>query len=539
MVRRPHVILRRSALALALAAPLAALAQTAPPPSFSQPPLPARSQYGYDANRDALRDLEKVNEADRARMQLEGRGDAAPVSGRKPGRAAAAMPDLESILAKADADIAGRSSAAGPRLDLLTLYRKALESDPDWLAAQYENQAMQEEPNRARAALLPQVSFNGSYNDTDNKQGYLGSPPRRGIERSYDSQNYVLQLRQSIYRPQSWAQYQQSRAQLGVADAQFRKERNNLAQRSAEYYFDLLFQQERLRLAQAKRTALAAAASQAERGYEGGVYTLTDVYETRSRVDLANAEYLEAQNAVRQSRRTLESLIGAPVGEVAPIRPEQMLLDGPYPARQEDWIEQAQGTSQDVVAARFNVEVARQEIAKQRSGHLPTLDFVAQRQYAESDTTNNIGERNINTSMGVQLNIPIYAGGGVSASVRQSASRLDRAQQQLEAALRKVQLSVTQEFQTIEQGVDQIRAYEQAVVSAEESFKGTRRGVEAGTRTTVDVLNAAQQVFDSRQSLARARYGYALATVRLKAAAGNLGEMDIEGINRWLAQPGS
>jgi outer membrane protein/protease secretion system outer membrane protein len=528
--KRPGVNLRQTVLALILFGPAAAaLAQTAPPPTFQQAPLPARSQYSYGANREALRAQENGTAKAKPAVDM-----AAPASNGKGGRADGLMPDLSEILGRADADIAGET-ASGPRMDLIGIYRKALENDPDWLAAQYENQAMQEEPNRARSALLPQVSFSGTYYKTSNQQGYLGTlGARPGSKQDYDSKNYVLQLRQPVYRPQAWAQYEQSRAQVGVADAQLGKDRNELARRVAEDYFDLLYQQERLRLAEAKRSALSVTAAQAERGYSGGVYTLTDVFETRSRLDLSNAEYLETQNAVRAARRKVESLVNQPIGTLAPIQPEQMLLDGPFPARQEAWIEQAQETSQDVIGARFNVEIARQEIAKQRSGHMPTLDLIAQRQYAESDTTNNIGERNTSTSVGVQVSIPLYAGGGVSASVRQAASRLDRAQQQLEGAQRKIQLQVVQEFETIQQGIDQIRAYEQAVASAEESYKGTRRGIDAGTRTTVDLLNAAQQIFDARASLARARYGYALATVRLKAAAGNLGEFDLEGINRWL-----
>lgn len=527
--KRPGVVFRQTVLALLLCGPAAAaFAQTAPPPTFQQAPLPARSQYSYGANREALRAQENGTAQAKPVVDMAG-----PANG-KGGRADSLMPDLSQILNRADADIAGET-ATGPRMDLIGIYRKALENDPDWLAAQFENQAMQEEPNRARSALLPQISFSGTYYKTSNQQGYLGDlAARPGNKQDYDSKNYVLQLRQPVYRPQAYAQYEQSRAQLGVADAQLGKDRNELARRVSEDYFDLLYQQERLRLAEAKRSALSVTAAQAERGYTGGVYTLTDVFETRSRLDLSNAEYLETQNAVRAARRKLESLVNQPIGAVAPIQPGQMLLDGPYPARQEAWIEQAQETSQDVIGARFNVEIARQEIAKQRSGHMPTLDLVAQRQYAESDTTNNIGERNTSTSVGVQVSIPLYSGGGVSASVRQAASRLDRAQQQLEGAQRKIQLQVVQEFETIQQGIDQIRAYEQAVASAEESYKGTRRSIDAGTRTTVDLLNAAQQIFDARASLARARYGYALATVRLKAAAGNLGEFDLEGINRWL-----
>jgi outer membrane protein TolC len=93
------------------------------------------------------------------------------------------------------------------------------------------------------------------------------------------------------------------------------------------------------------------------------------------------------------------------------------------------------------------------------------------------------------------------------------------------------------QFYAITQGVDRVRALEQAVQAAEESVKSTRIGVGAGTRTVVDVLNAVQRAAESAQSLAQARYEFLASRVRLAAAAGQLDDPLFAELNRALATP--
>jgi outer membrane protein/protease secretion system outer membrane protein len=183
---------------------------------------------------------------------------------------------------------------------------------------------------------------------------------------------------------------------------------------------------------------------------------------------------------------------------------------------------------------RAQVEASRREIDKARSGHLPTLDAIAQWSISQNDTVTQTNSRFDNKTIGVQLNVPIYSGGFVSSQVRQAVADLERAQEALEADRRDLAMRVEKEFRGITEGVLRVRALEQAVRSAETSVVSSRRSFEGGARTVVDVLNAEQQRVSALHDLASARYLYMLSRIRLRSLAGEADIAAINEINAWL-----
>jgi outer membrane protein len=113
---------------------------------------------------------------------------------------------------------------------------------------------------------------------------------------------------------------------------------------------------------------------------------------------------------------------------------------------------------------------------------------------------------------------------------------VERTQQDLENTERSVAQSVRSNFLNVTSGIAQVRALEQALVSTQSQLDSTILGRDVGVRTSVDVLNAQQQVFQTRRDLQQARYSYLLNTLRLKAAAGQLGEPDVERVNQALGR---
>jgi len=219
-----------------------------------------------------------------------------------------------------------------------------------------------------------------------------------------------------------------------------------------------------------------------------------------------------------------------------PIDPQRLKLDLPEPDSVEAWISRAEEQNPELRALRANLEVARQEVMKNRAAHLPTVDLVVSRSYSDSENINTFGYVNKSNTLGIQVNIPIYSGGQVNSAVRQSLAVQERTRQQLEAARRQLEVNVSKEFNSVAQGVPKVRALEQAILSAEQALSSTRKGVQAGTRTSLDVLNAQQQAASARLDLAKARADYVMARLRLKAVTGNLLEADIEQANGWLQQ---
>jgi len=420
--------------------------------------------------------------------------------------------------------------------DLLGAYRQALENDANFLAARANTEASREALPQARAGLMPNLSFSGSRNKThtDITQNTILGP--RGSTNDYFAEGQYLTLRQPIYRPANIAQYRQAEAQVAGAELTLDKERQSLATRVAGAYFDVLAAQDQLRLFGEQKKTLLEQWQRAQAMLAKGAGTRTDSDEARARYDMVLAQEIEAANALDIAERTLGSITNRPVPAATLAKLDQRLLslDVPSPASFEAWVTLAEGSNPELAALRFGIEAANQEVQKQRSGHLPTLDFVAQKSYSASETVTIIGSQYHTDSLGVQLAIPLFAGGGVISAERQALAIVERARQQYEAGRRQMVINLRREYNNVTQGIAKVRALEEALKSAEQMVTSTEMGVKAGMRNTLDVLNAAQQRYTVQRDLGRGRYEYVMARLRLKAAAGTLDAEDLETVNRWL-----
>ena len=201
------------------------------------------------------------------------------------------------------------------------------------------------------------------------------------------------------------------------------------------------------------------------------------------------------------------------------------------------WVEQAYQSSLQVALAQQSLEIAAQEIKKADAGHYPTLDAVGSLtgDYAQSSTM-GIGSDVKALVVGVQLNVPLYQGGGISSRVREAVAGQERARQDLESARRAVALQTRQAFLGVTSGLGQIQALRQAVDSTKLQLESTKLGQEVGVRTEVDVLNAEQQLAAAQRDLAQAVYNTILNQLKLKAAVGKLAEADLADVNRLLKE---
>ena len=420
--------------------------------------------------------------------------------------------------------------------DLLGAYRQALENDANFLAARANAEATREAVPQARAGLLPNLSFSGSRtkNNTDITQNTILGPRTSHFDYIAEGQN--LTLRQPLYRRANLAQYRQAEAQVAGAELTLDKERQNLAARVAAAYFDVLAAQDQLRFAAEAKKAYYEQWQRAVAMLDKGAGTRTDRDETKARYDGVAAQEIDAANAVDLAERTLASITSRPVPAAALARLDarRLPLEAPTPASFDEWAALAENTNPELGSLRYGIEVYTQEVDKQRSGHLPTLDLIAQRSYSASESVSIIGSEYNTSLVGIQVSIPLYSGGAVMSAERQAQAGLERARQQYEAGRRQITLNLRREFNNVTVGIARVRALEEAYKSAALALGSTEMGVKAGTRNTLDVLNARQQVYGAQRDLGKARYDYVVARLRLKAAAGTLGEDDIETVNRWL-----
>ena len=427
-------------------------------------------------------------------------------------------------------------------LDFKTAYEAALQHDATILAERAAAQAAQERLPQALSQRRPSLSLSAGQNRNHLESQTANMLGQRSVsERYYDSNNAALQLRQPLYRPAILAQIKQARAQLQDADAVLDVNENDLLERVAQAYFDALLGQVQLDLASAQKTAFAAQLQSAQKGFAAGVGMRTDVDEAQARMDLAHAQVLQAQQALDLARRRLALLLGVPVAQLvqlADLDTQRFAPSAPVPTSAEQWIALAEESSPQLQALRARLRAAQAEVDKAQAGHKPTLDVVATVSRSDSDSVTSINTVYKQKYVGVQLNVPLYSGGYVSSTVRQALAEVQRMQQTLEAAQRDLSNQVYEQFSAMTEGVLRIAALEQAVRSAQQALLSSQKSLQAGARTTVDVLNAEQQLTVAQRDLAQARYGYVLAHLKLQMLAGQERMANVDAVNRWLKTQG-
>ena len=427
-------------------------------------------------------------------------------------------------------------------LDFKTAYEAALQHDATILAERAAAQAAQERLPQALSQRRPSLSLSAGQNRNHLESQTANMLGQRSVsERYYDSNNAALQLRQPLYRPAILAQIKQARAQVQDADAVLDVNENDLLERVAQAYFDALLGQVQLDLASAQKTAFAAQLQSAQKGFAAGVGMRTDVDEAQARMDLAHAQVLQAQQALDLARRRLALLLGVPVAQLvqlADLDTQRFAPSAPVPTSAEQWIALAEESSPQLQALRARLRAAQAEVDKAQAGHKPTLDVVATVSRSDSDSVTSINTVYKQKYVGVQLNVPLYSGGYVSSTVRQALAEVQRMQQTLEAAQRDLSNQVYEQFSAMTEGVLRIAALEQAVRSAQQALLSSQKSLQAGARTTVDVLNSEQQLTVAQRDLAQARYGYVLAHLKLQMLAGQERMANVDAVNRWLKTQG-
>lgn len=413
------------------------------------------------------------------------------------------------------------SLAAWP-MDLLQAYQAAQRNDTTLGASRANAEAGRERVSQARSALLPNVAINASRSKNEFETNNLTTGADLPVQK-YLSGTASLTLRQPLYRSALMAQYRQAVALVDDVNASLQRDEQDLAVRLVGAYLEVLSTGDQLTLMVAQRTFYTAQLDSARKSFAAGSGTRTDVDEVQARLDLAQANEIEARQKIDFARRQLQALVGEPVGTLAGLNVAKLELLFPQPDAVEGWIERTEQSNPEMRMAKAQLEAAEQAVEQAKAGHYPTLDGVLQWSRGDRDNINQLNSRTLTKSIGVQLSVPLYTGGYVSSSVRQALAERDRAQQSLGSVRVELGVRVHKEFRGITEGILKIRALEQAVRSADQVVLSNQKSFAAGSRTVVDILNAEQQRTVALRDLAQARYVFLLSRVSLLAL--------VEGVN--------
>ncbi len=414
--------------------------------------------------------------------------------------------------------------------DLLQYYREAQGQDAAYASAKAAYSAAQERIPQAESRNNVQANF-GASAARNNSHLDIG-----GV-RNFNTYGYTLSLAKSLYRPETDIQVEQAKLGVSQAEAVYKLAEMDLLQRVSQAYFDVLLAQDNVALSKAQETAIAEQLAQAKRNFEVGTSTIVDSQEAQARYDLAVAKEIADRNDQENRRRILAQYIGKMPDSVARLK-EQVQLPLPQPNNMEEWVGISDKQNLQLIVQRANAEIAKKEIDRLRQGYKPTVDLVGSfndsNNSSGSPLTGGTGTKN--AQVGVQLAVPLWTGGLTQSRVREALANQEKTKFDVENTRRTVAQQAQQAFLGVTSGVAQVKALEQSLSSSELALKSTKLGREVGVRTGVDVLNAQQQVFQTRRDLYAARYNVILNELRLKQASGVLSENDLGEVNKSLTE---
>src|ERR1700691_5667316 len=444
------------------------------------------------------------------------------------------------------------SASPAPAADLLAVYQRALQNDPQLREAEATRLAALEAKPQALSALLPQLSGSGIVT----REKDLGSPnttesvsapatPTELESFPFDGRvdttthRYGIDLRQNIFRWQNWVALKAADAQVAQAEADYQAAQQDLMERVAQRYFDVLAAQDDLEAQQVALTSIQRQLDQAESRYKIGLIAVTDVEEARAAHDSGAAAVIAAKRTLASNQELLREITGDAFDSLArPIEPFE--LANPDPINEDRWVEMALQQNLALVSSRLAADIARENVSAARRGHFPSLDLVGSRYKMDTNgvdtftdgtsaggTTIDQNQRTI----GLQLTFPIYSGGMVSSQVRQAVYLHRAAKERVERVARQTEHDARDSYLGVLSEISRVKALRRAVESNATSLHAPESGYEAGTRNAVDVLPSSQLWVQAQTDYARSRYDYMLNVIKLQQAAGTLSQQSLEKLN--------
>jgi outer membrane protein len=422
---------------------------------------------------------------------------------------------------------------------LQELYEAARGYDATFQAARALLDSAQYRAEQAKALNRPSVGLQVSAARTTSDTPYSST-----LNADTNSVNAGISASQSLFNRANSATIDQADKSLAVSRAEFETAEQDLIVRVAQAYFDVLAAQDTLGTTRTSKAAISEQLASAKRNFEVGTATITDTREAQARFDLATAQEIAAENDLRTKGIALDTLVGrssvAPKGLAVPV-----VLPPVQPPAVDEWVLRADAEHPTVRRAALGLDVARLETEKARAGNLPTVALNGSIGKGRVSTSGDLAAppfsfnssgNSTNTSIGVTLNLPLFAGYAIQNRIKETLALEEKSRNDLEAARRGVAQGTRQAFFGVQSGQAQVKALEAAESSSQLALEATQLGYKVGVRVNLDVLNAQTQLFSTQRDLARARYDVLLGGLRLRQASGQLKPDDVAALNQLLAR---
>lgn len=432
-------------------------------------------------------------------------------------------------------------------LDLLQVWEGARQHAPDAAAARAARDAGAARRIQAGAQWRPTVTLEGGVSRASSETAARGarfSAPGFGQSGgvAFDTSinggtatRYAVSLRQPVYSAQRSARSRQLEIGADVAEAEWIQARQALMLRSADLYFQLALASERLRLLKRQQEAVERMLAEARDRFRIGDRPVTDVHEATARSAALQAQRLAAETELQLAQVAVVDLSGQPAFEGRLPLPAGM--PEPEKTTLPDWLARATRGNPGLLLAEAQLQAAQAQAQASRAAFSPTVDVVAQfgRERLSGDGDfGSASNTERNGAIGVQVAVPLYTGGLRSAQHAEEQALVDKARADLERARQQVAQQTRAAWLELAVGRSQTRALATALEASRARLDATRTGLQAGDRTTLDLLNAENDAAGAELALLDARIRLLTNRLRLAALAGELDDTTLQQANAQL-----
>lgn len=430
-------------------------------------------------------------------------------------------------------------AAYGQGLRLSQAFEAALAFDPGYQGSQHALDAAREGPEIARGQLMPQVSLSAAASATEGWRQFPNSLNQDvKVSLDYTSPQLSLAMRWPLINLEGLAALVQAEAQTELAEQQHRADGLDLVDRLVTAYLQLMAAQETLRLTGEQVAAGEVQLAQARRRQAAGEGTSVQAAQAAASLEAVRSRLVDAASQLQIARQGVARMTGL-TGFDDPKLPDAAAPRPLFPADLAEWVAIGLRGNPLVQVRERAVEVARAQVRRQLAGHAPRLDVVGSVSRVRSDGLSTIGQTASLLSVGVQLQVPLYSGGAVQASVRQARARERQAEEELRRERETLTMELTRWWQQVRSTTARVQSLAQALEASALALKGAERGRQEGMVSAGDEAQLRTNDLELRRQLAQARLDLILARVRLQVYAGVAPEVVVDDVERiWPAEPG-
>lgn len=427
--------------------------------------------------------------------------------------------------------------------DLLDIYQLAVENAPQLISARAATKATDARYRQARGELLPHISGKASFakvKAVTQYEGGGGFPIGRGGQSEepgfQDQQSLTLNVSQTLFDWSAWQAMEAAALRAKEADRKLSAAAADLVLRTAQSYFQVLAARAARRAAERQTEVIRKQLDRARAAYKSGLAPITNLQQARSKLDAVRVDAITAANKLANRLDALYLLAGTRpsdlAGASAPFR-----VSPPNADDAERWVHMALEHNSKLAAQRKALDAVQEKISQARGARLPTVTLTGS--IGESERIVDFGTGNLRrvtetTAVGIEVSMPLFAGGVIAASVDEAKAQAIQVRQELVATRRQIKVDTRTAFRNLQASAERVHALKQAIESGKTAVKAARVGMRQGTRNILDVLEAEVELIQRKVNLRQAWYDYVIAGLRLQKLTGQLTARDVRRVNARL-----